>query len=314
MTLRQLQYFCEIAAQGWNISLAAKALHTSQPGISRQMQALEQELRVVIFARHKNRMIGVTEPGRMALAIAQRIIDDSTKLQRLRNEFEEGDAGSLTIAATHTQARHVIPAVLERFTCTHPGMELFLKQGIPSELVRLVACGEADLSLSTMPLTVPEGVVMLPCFAVERIAVVPVGHPLISMPESTLEGISKFPLITYDPAFSSRSSVVRAFERVGLTPKIAISAVDTDVMKAYAAQGLGVAIMSEVAFNADIDRGLHAIQVSHLFGQDTIYLGLRRYTHLRRLIMDFICLYAPKLTVSAISEAVHGRDIRDIVN
>jgi LysR family cys regulon transcriptional activator len=177
MTLRQLEYFCEIANNGWNISRAAKSLNTSQPGISRQMQAVEDELGVVLFVREKNRIIGVTEPGQVALTIAQRILRDFSNLKRLRNEFDEADDGVLKIAATHTQARYVIPKVLKTFTQTHPKTELVLRQGTPTDLVRLVAAGVSDFSVSTLPLEVPESVVMLPCFAVDRVAVVPASHP-----------------------------------------------------------------------------------------------------------------------------------------
>lgn len=311
MTLRQLQYFCEIAAQGWNISRAAKSLHTSQPGISRQMQALEDELGMVVFAREKNRIIGVTESGRLALAIAQRMLHDCSKLQGLHKEFDENEGGTLTIAATHTQARHVIPSVLRTFTLDHPGMELFLKQGTPAEVARIVGRGDADLSVSSIPAEIPDDVVMLPCFTVERLAVMPADHPLLAKPKITLGDISKFPLITYDPSFIGRSNVINAFEKAGLTPKITISAVDTDVMKAYAEQGLGVAIISEVAYDANTDRKLRALRVSHLFGQDTIYVGLRRYSHLRRLVTDFVRAYAPKLTVATIVAAVNGQKTED---
>jgi LysR family cys regulon transcriptional activator len=305
MTLQQLRYFCEIAAQNWNISKASKALHTSQPGMSRQMHALEEELGITIFSRHKNRVTGVTAPGAVALSIAQRMLDDSANLKLLQNQFDETSGGSLTIAATHTQARHVLPAVIELFTRTRPNVELFLKQGVPTELARLVDRGEADLSVSTMPPSFPDDVAMLPCFTVDRIALVPVGHPLAGAASLTLEQIAKFPLITYDSTFMGRSSVIDTFKRAGLSPKVAISAVDTDVMKAYAAQGLGVAIMSTLAFDPTTDLNLRALSVSDLFGADTIYLGLRRFTHLRRLVREFIAIYAPNLTAADIDKALN---------
>jgi LysR family cys regulon transcriptional activator len=304
MTLQQLRYFCEIAAQGWNISQAAKAIYTSQPGMSRQMYALERELGVTVFARRRNRIVGLTEPGRAALAMAKLIVGEAVKLKQLRSQFSDEEGGSLTIAATHTQARYVLPKVLKHFTRAHPRVELVLKQGIPGELARLVGAGEADLSVSTIPPKLPEDVVMLPCLTPDRIAVVPAGHPLAKKQRLTLKHIAKFPIITYDAAFVGRSMVLGAFERAGLTPKVAISAVDTDVMKAYVAEGLGVAIMSELAFDARADRKLRAVRVTHLFGRDPIYLGLRRYTYLRRYVLDFIRLYSPKLTASAVAEAV----------
>lgn len=304
MTLQQLRYFCEIAAQDWNISRAAKSLHTSQPGMSRQMHLLEEELSIRVFARRGNRIVGLTESGRAALMMAQRIAGDAAKLKLLRRQFADEDGASLTVAATHTQARYVLPAVVKRFTRAHPRVQLYLKQGIPGEIVRLVADGEADISVSTMPPVLPEEVVMLSCFTVERLVVAPVGHPLFEDKQLTLERIAQFPIITYDAAFTGRASVLGAFDRLGLTPKVVINAVDTDVMKTYAAAGLGVAIISDVAFHARADRGLRAVQVSHLVGQDTIYLGLRRHAYLRRFVLDFIHWFAPKLTASSVAEAV----------
>jgi len=309
MTLQQLRYFCEIAAHDWNISKAAKFLHTSQPGVSRQMHALEKELGTIIFARRKNRIVGVTTVGSIALAKAQRIIRESGNLKLLGGRFDERGGNAIKIAATYTQARYVLPPVVKEFVRTHPGVELFLKQGVPSDLAKLVEHGEADLSVSSMPPNVSENVVMLRCAIVDRIAVVPVGHPLARSRKLTLEQIAKFPIITYDGAYIGRSAVLGAFERAGLTPKIALSAADTDVMKAYAAQGLGVAIISAVAWDAIADKTLRAIQVSDLFGQDTIYICLRRHTHLRRAVREFIASFAPQIDAASIGEAIYGTAI-----
>jgi LysR family transcriptional regulator, cys regulon transcriptional activator len=309
MTLQQLRYFCEIAAHDWNISKAAKSLHTSQPGMSRQMQALEKELGTVIFLRRKKRIVGVTAVGSIALAKAQRIIRESTNLKLLGGHFDKKGGNTIKIAATYTQARYVLPRVVRDFVRSHPDMEIFLKQGLPSELAELVERGDADLSLSSMPPTVPENVVILRCAAVERIAVVPAGHPLARSRKLTLEQIAKFPIITYDSAYIGRSAVLGAFERAGLAPKIAISAVDADVMKAYVAQGLGVAIISAVAWGTADDKALRAIQVSDLFGQDTIYICLRRHQHLRRPVREFIAAFAPQIEESSIAEAIYGTAI-----
>lgn len=306
MTLQQLRYFCEISARDWNISKAARSLNTSQPGISRQMQFLEEELGITIFARHNNRIIGVTDAGAAALSIAQRIVGEADGLKTLRSRLDEGGTNTLTIAATHTQARYVLPAVVKAFTKGRPDIEVFLQQGVPSKLARLVQRGDADISVSTMPPVVPEDVVLLPCVIVERVAVMPVDHPLAALRALTLEDIAKYPIITYDTAFIGRSAVLGAFERAGLSPKVAISAVDTDVMKAYAEQGLGIAIISEVAFDPNIDRSLRAIPVSDIFGRDTIYIGLRRFTHLRRLVREFISTFAPDLDLTGVLRAING--------
>ena len=304
MTLQTLRYFCEIAAQGWNISHAAKSLHTSQPGMSRQMHALEQELGVRVFARSRNRIVGLTGPGRAALAMATRILADTAKLKTLGSDYADEASGSLTVAATHTQARYVLPNAVKRFTRAHSDVQLYLKQGIPSELVQLVANGDADLSVSAMPSQLPESVVMLPCFDVDRIVVVPARHPLLKLHPLTLERIAQYPLITYDQTFGLRENILSRFERAGLSPKVVINAVDTDVMKTYAAAGLGIAIIPAVAFDRRADRQLRAIHAGELLGRDTIYLGLRRHTYLRRFAFDFIHLFAPNVTAAAVADAV----------
>jgi LysR family transcriptional regulator, cys regulon transcriptional activator len=304
LTLQQLRYFCEVAAQGWNISQAAKALHTSQPGMSRQMHALEEELGVRLFTRRGNRIVGLTEPGRAALAMAQRMLGDAAKLRMLGSDYADEAGGSLTVSATHTQARYLLPEAVKRFTRAHPQVQLYLKQGIPAELVKLVAQGEADILVSAMPATLPEEVVMLPCFTAERVVVVPPGHPLLGAKRLTLGAIARFPLITYDTTFASRRELLKAFERAGLEPKVVINAVDTDVMKTYTAAGLGIAIVSAVAFNARADRGLRALPVSHLLGCDTIYLGLRRHAYVRGFVFDFIRLVAPRLSAEVVAKAV----------
>jgi LysR family cys regulon transcriptional activator len=306
MTLQQLRYFCEIAARDWNISKAARSLNTSQPGISRQMQFLEDELGTTIFARRNNRIIGVTEAGSVALSIARRIIGEAESLKTFLSRLDEGKPRTLTVAATHTQARYVLPTVVKQFVQARPDVEVFLQQGVPSQLARLVQQGDADISISTMPPVVPEDVVMLPSLVVARIAVMPADHPLAGADTLTLEQIAQFPIITYDSAFIGRSAVLGTFDRAGLVPKVAISAVDTDVMKAYAAQGLGIAIISEVAFDPAADRNLRAIPVSNILGQDTIYIGLRRFTHVRRLVREFIGVFAPDLELYTISRAVNG--------
>ena len=229
---------------------------------------------------------------------------DTAKLKSLGSEYAGAAGGSLTVAATHTQARYVLPNAVKRFTRAHPEVQLYLKQGIPTELVKLVASGDADISVSALPARLPEAVVALPCFDLERIVVVPAGHPLLKTKRTTLEQLARYPLITYDGAFSMRENLLGAFKREGLAPKVVINAVDADVMKTYTAAGLGIAIVPEVAFNSEADRELRAIRAEKLLGKDTICLCLRRHSHLRRFAIDFIQLFAPKLPSAAIAKAV----------
>lgn len=310
MTLQQLRYLCEIAARDWNISKAARALHTSQPGISRQMQSLEQELGIAIFTRHNNRIAGVTEMGRLALTMAQRIVSESDELRSIRNHFDTGASRSIKIAATHTQARYALPSVVKQFTARHPGVEVSLLQGVPLALAKFVSSQEADISVSTEPADVPEDVVMIPLLVVKRLAIMPRTHPLAKHEKLTLKELSQYPIITYANAFVGRSMVLSAFEKEGLVPNVVISAVDTDIMKAYAAQGMGIAIMSEVAYNEVADRGLRAICVSEVLGEDTVCLGLRRFALIRPLVAEFIAMLAPGLDEATLARAVYGRQIR----
>jgi LysR family cys regulon transcriptional activator len=309
VTLQQLRYLCEIAAHDWNISKAAKFLHTSQPGMSRQIQSLEKELGTIIFVRRKKRILGVTAVGSIALAKAQRIIRESTNLKLLADHFDKKGGNTIKIAATHSQARDVLPGVIKKFVRTRPDIEIYLKQGTPSDLAELVERREVDLSISSMPSTVPENVVILRCAVIDRFAIMPVAHPLARLRKLTLEQIAKFPIITYDSAYIGRSAVLGAFERAGLTPKIALSATDADVMKAYAAQGMGIAIISAVAPDTGADKGLRAIQVSEHFGQDTIYICVRRHTHMRRVVREFISAFAPSIDAASIAEAIYGTAI-----
>lgn len=307
MNLQALRYFCEIARQDWNISKAAKALHTAQPGVSRQMHALERELGIRLFARDRNRINGLTGPGKAFLATATRILADTHRLKMLGTDYANDAGGSLTVAATHTQARYVLPDAIKRFTRMHPTVQLRLKQGIPTELVRMVSHGDADISLSAMPAKLPDDVVMLPCFDLERILVVPAGHPLLKLKQLTLEQLARYPLITYDAAFTMRESLLGAFKRSGLSPKVVINAVDSDVMKTYTAAGLGIAVIPEVAYNPRVDRELRAIRASRLLGKDIIGLCLRRHTYLPHFVVDFIRLFAPEVTAEAIAQAVDLR-------
>jgi LysR family transcriptional regulator, cys regulon transcriptional activator len=306
MTLQQLRYFCEIAASDWNISKASRTLNTSQPGISRQMQALEQDLGITLFVRRSNRIVGVTDLGNLALATAKRIVGEADGLKTLRSRFDEGVSAKITIAATHTQARHALPPIIKQYAKLNPGVEVFLQQGVPSKLARLVDSREADISISTMPPVLPDDVVLIPCSVSKRVAVMPSDHPLAKSANLSLAQIAQFPIITYDGAFIGRSVVLSIFEKAGLAPNVVISAVDTDIMKAYAAQGLGIAIMSDVAFDETIDRGLSAITVDKILGEDTIYIGLRRFTHLRRAVREFITLLVPEIDLASVAHAVNG--------
>ena len=215
MKLQQLRYICEVARHNLNLSNAAEALFTSQPGISKQIRSLEDELGVDIFVRHGKRVVAVTEPGKAILEIAQRVLKDVENLRQVGEEFTEEDKGHLTIATTHTQARYALPQVIQRFTKRYPGVRLSLRQGSPTQISELVTSGEADIAIATEAIELYEDLIMLPCYEWNRCVLVPPGHPLLKAKKLTLEAMASFPIITYDFAFTGRSQ-----DRYGFTVRV----------------------------------------------------------------------------------------------
>ena len=248
MNLQQLRYLNEIVRQGLNISDAAEALFTSQPGISKQIKQLEEELGIEIFVRSGKRIVAITEPGKAVLAIAQRMLHDANNLKQVGQAFCAQDSGLLTIAATHTQARYALPPVVKQFMGRYPKVKLGLHQGNPTQIAEQVLHGEADLCIATESLALYEGLVTLPCYEWHHCLITQPDHPLLKETELTLAKIAQYPIITYDFAFSGRSKINDAFAKAGVTPDIVLSAIDADVIKTYVELGLGVGILAEIAF------------------------------------------------------------------
>ena len=235
------------------MSDAALALHTSQPGISKQIRLLEQELGVEIFVRHGKRVIEITPPGKTIIAIAERVLREAENIRQAGREFSAETAGSLTIATTHTQARYVLPPVIKNFMARYPDVRLSLKQGSPVQISETVVDGEADLVIATEAITHFEALVMLPCYQWNRCVIVPPTHPLLKLERLTLEAVAKYTIITYDFAFTGRSAMQRAFDQKGLTPNVVLTAIDSDIIKTYVALGLGVGILAEMAYDPKQD-------------------------------------------------------------
>lgn len=307
MRLRQLRYICEVFRHGNHISAAAEALHTSQPGISKQLQMIESELGFEIFLRRRNRIIGLTEPGREAIAIAQRILIEVNNLRSLGDDFNACGGGNLTIATTHTMARYVLPRVVENFIKQHPAVRLRLRQGNPEQICELVDAGEADIAIGTDTMRPFPSLTAVPCFPLSRSVVAKVGHPILKVKNLTLEEIAKYPIITYDTAYSGRWKVMNAFKKARIEPNIIFGAVDADVSKTYVELGLGIAILTTITFNKTHDPGLRARDASHLFEPSTTYIRLRLNTYLRKFVFDFIKLVAPHLTEGVIRTALKKR-------
>ena len=308
MKLQQLRCLTEVARRGLNVSEAAEALHTSQPGVSKQIRALEDELGVEVFVRHGKRLVAITEPGKAVVAIAERMLAEAQNLRRAGEEFANDQLGTLTIAATHTQARYALPKAVAAFKRQYPKVELRIHQGNPTQICEQVLTGEADLGVATEMISEYPELVSLPVYQWNRCVVVPARHPLLKETPLTLEKLAEHPIVTYDFAFANRSLVQKAFEAKGLKPHVVLSAQDSDVIKTYVELGLGVGILAKMAFDAKRDLLLRAIDASHLFESSTTRLGIKRGAYLRRYAYDFIEMFAPHLPAATVERAVKGQE------
>lgn len=306
MKLQQLRYLREVAKRGLNLSDAAEALHTSQPGISKQIRLLEDELGVDILVRNGKRVVDVTKPGRVILDIAERILQDTENLKQVGREFRDQAAGTLTIATTHTQARYSLPRVVSEFKRRYPKVRLTLQQGSPPQLAEMVMAGEADIAIATEALDQYPKLLALAGYQWRHCVVVPEKHPLLREKRVTLEMLAQYPIITYDPAFAGRSHIDEAFRAQTLAPNIVLSAVDSDVIKTYVELGLGIGIIAMVAFDDKRDRNLRAVEIGHLFGTMTTRIAVRRGSALRGFAYVFIELFAPRLTRAVVDATLKG--------
>jgi len=305
MKLQQLRYLCEVANQDLNLSRAAKKLHTSQPGISKQIQLLEEELGVEIFIRNGKRMASITPPGQTIVEIAEKILIEENNLRCVGQEFTDKDVGSLTVATTHTQARYALPPTIRQFTTRYPKIKLTIRQGNPTQISKLVTSGEADIAIATEAIEFFHELVMLPCYQWNRCIITPPEHPLLSLREISLEAIVKYPIITYDFAFTGRSKINQAFEARGLVPNVVLTALDADVIKTYVELGLGIGIVAQMAFDPSRDKHLRSIDAGHLFESSTTRIGIRKNSYLRGYVLDFIKMFSPQLNRITVKKAMN---------
>lgn len=306
MNLQQLRYAAEIARRGLNVSEAAAALHTSQPGVSKQLRALEEELGVELFVRQGRRLVAITDAGREVLAGIDRILAEIATLRSVGEEYAHHGKGSLTVAVTHTQARYALPRVVTEFKKRFPEVRLKVLQGSPHQLARLVVEREADIAIATEALAEYDELVSIPCYQWHHCVVVPAGHALAKAKALTLEAIARHPIVTYDTSFTGRTAIDRAFAQRGLRPEIALTALDSDVIKSYASLGLGAGIISSVAVGNAKREGLVVLDASHLFPTQTTRIAFRRKAWLRGYAVEFIRLFVPHLTREAIGRLVRG--------
>lgn len=306
MNLHQLRFVREAVRQNFNLTEAAKALFTSQPGVSKAIIELEEELGVDVFMRHGKRIRGLTEPGRVLLKSVELVLQEIDSMKRIGQEFAGHDSGSFTIATTHTQARYTLPSVVQAFVLKYPKVRLSLLQGNPRQVAEMVHSGQADLAIATESIAAIDGLITLPTYQWEHVVVAPAEHPILKSKMLTLEEIAGYPLITYDSAFTGRSKIDHAFSLRDLKPDILLEAIDADVIKTYVELGMGVGIIAGMAFDAERDKNLRGIPVGHLFGSNVSRIALKKGAYLRGYVYTFIELLAPTLSRKLIEQVMAG--------
>lgn len=306
MKLQQLRYVVETARHDLNVSATAQSLYTSQPGISKQIRLLEDELGLPIFTRSGKHLTEVTAAGRAIIDVADRILAEVDTIRRIAEEHRDNRHGSLSIATTHTQARYALPAVIKAFIRKYPEVALHMHQGTPVQISELAVNRTVDFAIATEALELFEDLVMLPCYRWNRSIICLRDHPLARKVPLTLEAIAEHPIITYVFGFTGRSQLDEAFRGAGLSPHVVLTAVDADVIKTYVKLGLGVGIIASMAFDEAADRELCALDAGHLFAPSVTKIGFRKGTFLRGYMYDFMQLFAPHLSRSLVETAVRA--------
>ncbi|MFT5395427.1 MAG: LysR family cys regulon transcriptional activator [Gammaproteobacteria bacterium] len=304
MKIQQLKYIWEIANHGLNISAAAESLFTSQPGVSKQVRMLEDELDVQIFQRNGKHLTEITPAGRVIIDMAGEILDKVEGVKRVAADFSDKRHGSLSLATTHTQARYVLPHIIQDFIKLYPDVSLHMHQGTPVQISELASKGTVDFAIATEALELFDNLIMMPCYRWNRSVIVNHGHPLASASSLTLETLAEYPIVTYVFGFTGRSQLDQAFKDSGLTPKLVFTASDADVIKTYVKMNLGVGIVASMAYDPKIDTDLVAINASHLFEASVTRIGFRRGTFLRGYMFEFIKQFAPHLTQEIVQQSM----------
>jgi len=307
MNLHQFRFVQEAVRRNLNLTETAKALYTSQPGISKAILELEEELGVDIFARHGKRLRRVTEPGQLVLQSIEIIMREVGNLRRIGEEFSKQDAGTLSIATTHTQARYVLPAPVAALRKRFPKVSISLHQGTPEQVAQMVIEEQADIGLATESLSKFDELVTLPCYEWQHVVVLPAEHPLAARERIALDDLAAEPLITYHPSFTGRTRVDQAFAARKLKPNVVLEAIDSDVIKTYVRLGLGVGIVAEMAVRDDPPGGdLVSRPAGHLFGRNVARLAFKRGAYLRHFVYAFAEGLSDRLTRALIERAMAG--------
>lgn len=311
MNLQQLRYLAEVAERGLNLSRAAQALHTSQPGISKQIRLLEEELHTDLLVREGNRITALTEPGEQALAIIRRVLHELDNLRRVGEQAADPERGSLVIATTHAHARYLLIPIVQRFQARYPGVNLSLRQGNPDQIMQLVQAGQADLGLCTAPTMIPAELAQLPCYCIWRCVLLPQGHALLSKRRLTHRDLAAYPMITLDASFAGGVAILESFAKQQIQPQVVLSATDADVIKAFVASGMGIATLPEWAFDARRDQGLASMPARHLFRPATSFLWLQRHQYLRGYAYEFIRMLSDVWQRPRVQQALASRAAPD---
>jgi LysR family cys regulon transcriptional activator len=315
MNLHQFRFVQEAVRRGLNLTETAKALFTSQPGVSKAILELEEELGIDIFARHGKRLRRVTEPGEQVLKSIEIILREVGNLKRIGDEFSKQDAGRLSIATTHTQARYVLPEPVTLLRRRFPKVKVALHQGTPEQVAQMLIEERADIGLATESLANFDDLVTLPCYSWQHMLVVPAAHPLAAVERPTLEQLAAVPLVSYHPSFTGRTRIDAAFARAHLKPEIVLEAIDSDVIKTYVRSGLGVGIVAEMAVHDDMGGGdLVARPVGHLFGENVSRVAFKRGAYLRSFVYTFAELLSERLTRALIIRAMSGSGGDDVLH
>jgi len=306
LNFQQLRSVRETVRQGFNLTSVAEALHTSQPGVSRQIRELEEELGIELFVRAGKRLTGLTAPGATVLPIVERMLMEADNLRRAGDNFARAGSGTLTIAATHSQARYALPTAVRDFRNSHPDVTLHMHQGSPQQVAQMLLDGSADIGVATEALTQYDELVALPCYRWTHVVITPPGHPLTALDSLTLQSVAAYPLVTYEAGYTGRGHIDEAFERHGLQPQVVLTAMDADVIKTYVELGLGVGIVAAIAYDEERDRHLTALDARHLFAANMTRLAVRRGSFLRDYAYAFIETFAPPLGRAVVEQALQS--------
>jgi LysR family cys regulon transcriptional activator len=304
MKLQQLRYIVEVLNHNLNVSATADSLYTSQPGISKQVRMLEDELGVQIFERSGKHLTHVTPAGEEVIAIARQILSQVEAIRAVAGEYTQPNQGKLNIATTHTQARYALPNMIKTFMQRYPNVSLHMHQGSPEQISEAAAKGIADFAIATEALHLYQDLIMLPCYHWNRSIITPPDHPLGKLSEVTITDLGDYPIVTYVHGFTGRSELDRAFNQAGIKPNVVFTATDADVIKTYVRMGLGVGVVASMAIDANNDADLINIPAAHLFAPSTTKIGFRKGTFLRRYMYDFLEGFAPHLNRSLVDTAM----------